>query len=51
MNTMRPFQIVLLAVFAFLAIAALIFLTAFQADKKTTEFAYGERVQDRKSVV
>lgn len=44
MSNIRPFQIVLLGVFGFLAIVALIVLSAFQAEKKEKELAYGERV-------
>jgi ABC-type glycerol-3-phosphate transport system substrate-binding protein len=44
MKNMRPFQIVILAIFGFLAIVALIFLTAFQAEKRTKELVYGEKV-------
>jgi ABC-type glycerol-3-phosphate transport system substrate-binding protein len=44
MKNMRPFQIALLAVFAFLAVLAIIFLSAFQAGRNEEEFKYGERV-------
>lgn len=44
MSNIRPFQIVLLAVFGFLAIVALIFLSAFQAQHKKEEKAYGDKV-------
>jgi ABC-type glycerol-3-phosphate transport system substrate-binding protein len=41
---MRPFQIVLLAGFAFLAVVALIFLSVYETGKRQEERAYGERV-------
>ena len=44
MNTLRPFQLVLLALFGLLAIIALIFLSLYQASKQSEELAYGERV-------
>jgi ABC-type glycerol-3-phosphate transport system substrate-binding protein len=44
MNTLRPFQIILLAFFGLLAIVALIFLSLYQASKQNEELAYGERV-------
>jgi len=44
MKNMRPFQIVLLAIFGFLAVIALIVLSAFQADRREKELVYGERV-------
>ncbi len=44
MTNMRPFQLVLLAVFGFLAVVALIFLSAFQMQKSEEEQVYGEEV-------
>lgn len=44
MNNLRPFQIVILAAFGFLAVIAVIFLTLFQAERSQEELAYGERV-------
>jgi len=44
MSSLRPFQIVLLAVFGVLAIAAVIMLTTFQSKKDTQEQVYGESV-------
>jgi multiple sugar transport system substrate-binding protein len=44
MTNIRPFQIILLAVFGFLAVVALIFLSAFQAERKEKERVYGEKV-------
>lgn len=44
MSNIRPFQIVLLAGFAFLAVVALIFLSAFRSERAQEQFAYGERV-------
>lgn len=41
---MRPFQLVLLAVFALLAIVALVFLTIYQSERKQDERAYGDKV-------
>ena len=44
MSNIRPFQIVLLAIFGLLAVLALIFLSVFQSQRKQQEFAYGEKV-------
>lgn len=44
MTNIRPFQIVLLAIFGFLAIVALIFLSAYQSQKSEETKAYGESV-------
>lgn len=44
MSNIRPFQVILISVFAFLAVVALIFLSAFQLDKKKEEQAYGDKV-------
>jgi ABC-type glycerol-3-phosphate transport system substrate-binding protein len=44
MKNMRPFQIALLGVFGFLAVLAVIFLSAFQSERSEKEFVYGERV-------
>lgn len=44
MNNIRPFQIVLIAIFAFFALAALIFLSEFQSERTQEEFAYGKKV-------
>lgn len=41
---MRPFQIALLGIFALAAVIAIIFLSAFQAERNEKEYAYGERV-------
>ncbi|MFM2381422.1 MAG: hypothetical protein RLZZ76_189 [Candidatus Parcubacteria bacterium] len=45
MNTLRPFQLVLLAFFGLLAVIALIFLSLYQANKQSEKLAYGDRVQ------
>jgi ABC-type glycerol-3-phosphate transport system substrate-binding protein len=45
MSNLRPFQIVLLAIFAFLAVIALIFLSLFQAQRSQEEKAYGNKVE------
>ena len=44
MSNIRPFQLVLLAGFALLAVVALIFLSAFRSERAQEQFAYGERV-------
>lgn len=44
MSNIRPFQVVLLATFALLAIVALIFLSVFQTTKTQEQFAYGNGV-------
>ena len=44
MTNLRPFQLVLLAVFGFLAVVALIFLSAFEIQKNEKEKAYGDKV-------
>jgi ABC-type glycerol-3-phosphate transport system substrate-binding protein len=44
MNTLRPFQLILLAFFGLLAVIALVFLSLYQANKQKEELAYGDRV-------
>lgn len=44
MTNIRPFQIILLAVFGLLAVVALIFLSAYQIERQEKERAYGDRV-------
>lgn len=44
MSNIRPFQIALLAGFAFLAVAALIFLSIYQTEKRQKETLYGSSV-------
>lgn len=44
MKNMRPFQIVLLAVFGFLGVIAIVFLSAYQAQKNEEESLYGPKV-------
>ncbi len=44
MNTMRPFQIALLAFFGVLAIVALVVLSMYQANKSQEAQAYGSKV-------
>lgn len=45
MNNLRPFQLVLLAFFGLLALAALVFLSVYQANKQQTARAYGNKVE------
>lgn len=44
MNTLRPFQIALLAFFGVLAILALVFLSMYQSNKSKATLAYGAKV-------
>lgn len=44
MNTLRPFQIALLAFFGVLAILALVFLSMYQTSKSKATLAYGTKV-------
>lgn len=42
---LRPFQIILLAVFGFMALAALVLLSSYQSTQSTEELAYGQGVE------
>jgi multiple sugar transport system substrate-binding protein len=44
MSNIRPFQIVLIGIFGFLAFVALIVLSIFQSERQQKELAYGESV-------
>jgi ABC-type glycerol-3-phosphate transport system substrate-binding protein len=44
MKNLRPFQIVLVAIFGILAVVAIVFLSAYQVDRQEQERMYGDKV-------